>query len=113
MRISCPPTISPCFYGVDTPRRSELIAATHTLEEIRKYLDADSVAYLSLEGLTGAMKGGSAKYCTSCYTGVYPVAFPRDEAAYLQLALKLSGDTPAHASQDVAEPQLLKDPVAS
>ena len=113
MRISCPPTISPCFYGVDTPRRSELIAATHTLEEIRKYLDADSVAYLSLEGLTGAVNGGSAKYCTSCYTGVYPVAFPRDEAAYLQLALKLSGDTPAHASQDVAEPQLLKDPVAS
>ena len=52
MRISCPPTISPCFYGVDTPRRSELIAATHTLEEIRKYLDADSVAYLSLDGLT-------------------------------------------------------------
>ena len=113
MRISCPPTISPCFYGVDTPRRSELIAATHTLEEIRKYLDADSVAYLSLEGLTGAVKGGSAKYCTSCYTGVYPVAFPRDEAAYLQLALKLSGDTPAHAAQDVVEPQLLKDPVPS
>jgi amidophosphoribosyltransferase len=113
MRISCPPTISPCFYGVDTPRRSELIAATHTLEEIRKYLDADSVAYLSLEGLTGAVKGGSAKYCTSCYTGVYPVAFPRDEAAYLQLALKLSGDAPAHAPQDVAEPQLLKDPVPS
>ena len=55
MRISCPPTISPCFYGVDTPRRSELIAATHTLEEIRKYLDADSVAYLSLDGLTGAV----------------------------------------------------------
>ena len=61
MRISCPPTISPCFYGVDTPRRSELIAATHTLEEIRKYLDADSVAYLSLEGLTGAVKGGSVE----------------------------------------------------
>ena len=57
MRISCPPTISPCFYGVDTPRRSELIAATHTLEEIRKYLDADSVAYLSLDGLTGAVQG--------------------------------------------------------
>ena len=113
MRISCPPTISPCFYGVDTPRRSELIAATHTLEEIRKYLDADSVAYLSLEGLTGAVRGGSSKYCTSCYTGVYPVAFPRDEAAYLQLALKLSGDTPAHSSQEVAEPQLLKDPVVS
>ena len=50
LRISCPPTISPCFYGVDTPNRSELIAATHTIEEIRKYIAADSLAYLSLEG---------------------------------------------------------------
>ena len=92
MRISCPPTVSPCFYGVDTPRRSELIAATHTLEEIRKYLGADSLSYLSLDGLTGSVSGGPSKYCTSCYTGVYPVAFPRDEAAYLQLALKLNTD---------------------
>ncbi|OFW14391.1 MAG: amidophosphoribosyltransferase [Acidobacteria bacterium RIFCSPLOWO2_02_FULL_67_21] len=96
MRISCPPTISPCFYGVDTPQRSELIAATHSLEEIRRYLDADSVGYLSLEGLTACVNGGSSRYCTSCYTGNYPVAFPRDEAAYLQLALKLnSGSGPA------------------
>jgi amidophosphoribosyltransferase len=92
MRISCPPTISPCFYGVDTPSRSELIAATHTIDEIRKYVDADSVAYLSLDGLTNTVAGGRSKYCTSCYTGVYPVAFPRDEAAYLQLALKLQGE---------------------
>jgi amidophosphoribosyltransferase len=113
MRISCPPTISPCFYGVDTPRRSELIAATHTLEEIRKYLDADSVAYLSLEGLTGAVKGGNAKYCTSCYTGVYPVAFPRDETAYLQLALKLSGDAPTREPENVLDAGLVKDPVIS
>jgi amidophosphoribosyltransferase len=90
MRVSCPPTISPCFYGVDTPRKSELIGATHTLDEIRRYLDADSVQYLSLDGLTGAVEGGRSNYCTSCYTGVYPVAFPRDEAAYLQLALKLN-----------------------
>ncbi len=89
MRISCPPTISPCFYGVDTPRKSELIAATHTLEEIRKYLDADSVAYLSLNGLMTAVGEGRDGYCSSCYTGVYPVAFPRDEKTYLQLALKL------------------------
>jgi amidophosphoribosyltransferase len=114
MRISCPPTVSPCFYGVDTPRRSELIAATHTLEEIRKYVDADSVAYLSLDGLTGAVKGGSASYCTSCYTGVYPVAFPRDEAKYLQLALKLNPEPVAA----VAEPEhaalsFEKDPVVS
>lgn len=89
VRISCPPTISPCFYGVDTPRRSELIAATHTLEEIRKYLAADSVAYLSLEGLLTAVGKKRDQYCTSCYTGRYPVAFPRDENAYLQLTLKL------------------------
>src|SRR5687768_766205 len=92
MRISCPPTVSPCFYGVDTPRRAELIGATHTLEEIRKYLDADSLAYLSLDGLTESVNEGKSRYCTSCYTGVYPIAFPRDEAAYLQLALKLNGD---------------------
>jgi amidophosphoribosyltransferase len=97
MRISCPPTISPCFYGVDTPRRSELIAATHTLDEIRRYLNADSVAYLSLDGLTDSVPSGKSRYCTSCYTGVYPVAFPRDEAAYLQLALKLNPE-PAAAS---------------
>jgi amidophosphoribosyltransferase len=115
MRISCPPTVSPCFYGVDTPRRSELIAATHTLEEIRKYLDADSVAYLSLDGLTSAVREGKAKYCTSCYTGVYPVAFPRDEAAYLQLALKLNGETPRaeEPREDVLPLELVKDPVIS
>jgi amidophosphoribosyltransferase len=89
MRISCPPTISPCFYGVDTPRRSELIAATHSLEEIRKYIDADSVGYLSLEGLLSSVGRQRTSYCTSCYTGQYPVAFPQNEAAYLQLALKL------------------------
>src|SRR5260221_6862588 len=87
--FSRPPTISPCFYGVDTPRRSELIAATHTLEEIKKYLDADSVAYLSLEGLLSAVGSERTSYCSSCYTGRYPVEFPRDEASYLQLALKL------------------------
>jgi amidophosphoribosyltransferase len=89
VRISCPPTISPCFYGVDTPRRSELIAATHTLDEIRTYLSADSVAYLSHEGLMEAVGAGQTHYCSSCYTGNYPVEFPRDEARYLQLALKL------------------------
>ena len=92
MRISCPPTISPCFYGVDTPRRSELIAATHTLDEIRTYIGADSVGYLSLEGMLSSVQTRRSSYCTSCYTGQYPVAFPRDEAAYLQLALKLDTD---------------------
>ena len=89
VRISCPPTISPCFYGVDTPRKAELIAATHSLEEIREYLGADSVAYLSMEGLLSSVGAQRGSYCTSCYTGFYPVEFPRDEASYLQLALKL------------------------
>jgi len=89
LRISCPPTISPCFYGVDTPRRAELIAATHSLEEIRRYIGADSLGYLSLEGLLSSVGPTRNAYCTSCYTAEYPVAFPRDEKAYLQLALKL------------------------
>ena len=90
MRISCPPTISPCFYGVDTPSRSELIAATHTLEEIRKYVAADSLAYLSLEGLAPrrrpAAESDTARPATP---GCIRIAFPRDEQAYLQLALKV------------------------
>jgi amidophosphoribosyltransferase len=89
MRISCPPTISPCFYGVDTPKRSELIAATHSLEEIRKYIGADSLGYLSLDGLMSSVGEGRHSYCSSCYTGEYPIAFPKNERAYLQLALKL------------------------
>ncbi len=89
MRISCPPTISPCFYGVDTPQRSELIGATHTLEEIRRYIGADSIGYLSLDGLLAAVGEARGSYCTSCYTGEYPVAFPQNQKAYLQLALKL------------------------
>ena len=88
LRISCPPTISPCFYGVDTPKRAELIAATHSLDEIRRYIGADSLGYLSLEGMLESVGKTRSSYCTSCYTGNYPVAFPQNEAAYLQLALK-------------------------
>jgi amidophosphoribosyltransferase len=113
MRICCPPTISPCFYGVDTPRRSELIAATHTLEEIRKYLNADTLAYLSLDGLVDSVRGGRSRYCTSCYTGQYPVAFPRDEEAYLQLALKLNHEPKVAEPQPVAIHDFDKDPVVS
>jgi amidophosphoribosyltransferase len=73
MRISCPPTISPCFYGVDTPRKKELIAANNSVEQIRQYIGADSLAYLSLEGLKKACHDGEkTTYCTACYTGKYP-----------------------------------------
>jgi amidophosphoribosyltransferase len=87
VRISCPPIVSPCFYGIDTPRRADLIAATHTIDEVRRYIDADSLQYLSLDGLLSAVQSRRDRYCTSCYTGQYPVPFPRDEAAYLQLPL--------------------------
>ena len=72
VRISCPPTISPCYYGVDTPRRDELIAARQSVEEIRQYLGADSLGYLSLESLRAAVEDTEGKFCTSCYTGSYP-----------------------------------------
>jgi len=73
LRISCPPTISPCFYGVDTPSKRELIAANKSVEEIREFIGADSLAYLSLEGLKKACGDGEkTTYCSACYTGVYP-----------------------------------------
>ena len=73
MRISCPPTISPCFYGVDTPSKNQLIAANKSVDEIREYIEADSLAYLSLEGLRKAAgEGDEPSYCTACYTGKYP-----------------------------------------
>jgi amidophosphoribosyltransferase len=79
LRISCPPTISPCFYGVDTPSTEHLIAANKSLEEIRQFIEADSLAYLSLVGLTHSCTTGDppsglspGSFCTACYTGDYP-----------------------------------------
>jgi amidophosphoribosyltransferase len=72
LRISCPPTVSPCFYGVDTPTKNELIAANNTVEEIRRFVEADSLGYLSLAGLREAMKDTEHEYCYACYTGDYP-----------------------------------------
>jgi amidophosphoribosyltransferase len=73
MRISCPPTVSPCYYGVDTPSKNQLIAANKSIAEIRDYIGADSLAYLSLEGLKKACgEGANISYCSACYTGKYP-----------------------------------------
>ena len=74
MRISCPPTVSPCFYGIDTPTRKELIAATHTVEEIREYLGADTLGYLSVEGMRRAVGDSQGHFCLACYTCEYPTA---------------------------------------
>ena len=80
LRISCPPTISPCFYGVDTPNRSELIAYNHKVEEIRRFVEADSLGYLSLASLRKAVADDKHEYCYSCYTGDYPTELVNIEA---------------------------------
>lgn len=71
LRISCPPTISPCFYGVDTPTKRELIAANQSVEEIRQFIGCDTIAYLSLENLAKAVHD-TGRFCYACYTGKYP-----------------------------------------
>lgn len=80
IRISAPPTVSPCYYGIDIPTHKELIAATHSLEEIRKYLRVDSIAYLTVKSMHQAVsdhKGGG--FCDACFTGNYPVEFHDEE----------------------------------
>jgi amidophosphoribosyltransferase len=73
LRISCPPTVSPCFYGVDTPTRGELIASNHSTEEIRRFVEADSLGYLSISSLRKAVDDDRKhEYCYACYTGDYP-----------------------------------------
>ncbi len=84
LRISSPPTIGPCFYGIDTPTRKELIASTHSLEEIKKYITADSLGYLSIEGLSKVVQN-SDQYCTACFDNNYPVFSPKDKAEQIVL----------------------------
>ncbi|MBI4843359.1 MAG: amidophosphoribosyltransferase [Nitrospirae bacterium] len=84
MRISSPPTIGPCFYGIDTPTRSELIASTHSLREIEKYITADSLKYLNIEGLLGSVTNPE-NYCTACFDNNYPVMTSEDMAEQMAL----------------------------
>jgi len=73
LRISCPPNVFPCFYGIDFPTREELLAANHSIEEMEKLLGVDSLRYLSLEGLHKSVKAPDGDFCTACFTGEYPV----------------------------------------
>jgi amidophosphoribosyltransferase len=75
LRISSPPTTNPCYYGIDTPQRKELMAAQKTIEEIREFIEADSLGYLSLEGMLSAAGKGEGQMCAACFSGRYPVPF--------------------------------------
>jgi amidophosphoribosyltransferase len=77
LRISSPPTAWPCYYGIDTPTRQELIASTHSVDEIGKYVTADSLGYLSLDGLYAALGEERRGFCDACFSGDYLIEFPR------------------------------------
>jgi amidophosphoribosyltransferase len=78
LRISSPPTAWPCYYGIDTPTRQELIASSHSLQEITRFVTADSLGYLSVDGLHRAVGGAPGSYCDACFTGHYRVPVPRE-----------------------------------
>ncbi len=78
VRISSPPITHPCFFGIDTPRRSELIASSHEVKEIQKFINASSLHYLSLEGLKKCVRGDAESFCYACFTGDYPIPFQMD-----------------------------------
>jgi amidophosphoribosyltransferase len=79
VRISSPPITHPCFFGIDTPKKSELIASSHELKEIQRFINASSLNYLSLEGLKKCVKDDTEKFCYACFTGDYPIRFPMEE----------------------------------
>ncbi|MFH1015255.1 MAG: amidophosphoribosyltransferase [Nitrospirota bacterium] len=87
IRISSPPAVGPCFYGIDTPTRQELIASSHSVEEIRKFITADTLTYLSLEGLKNIVPE-SHNFCTACFDDNYPISFPGERLAQMELFLK-------------------------
>ena len=78
-RIASPPTTGPCYYGVDTPGKSQLIAAQNSLEQIREFIDADSLAYLSVEGMMDAVRGSSKEFCSACFDGNYPTPIEAEQ----------------------------------
>lgn len=84
MRISSPPCTGPCFYGIDTPTRQELIATSHSVEEIRRFTTADSLSYLSLEGIRNIVPN-PGDYCTACFDNNYPIKFPGEHMHQMEL----------------------------
>ena len=87
LRISAPPILHSCFYGIDTPHKEELIAHTHSLEETRKYLGADSLQYLSIKKMLEVLQNGKNKFCSACFDGNYPVPITAHLSTIQQLNL--------------------------
>jgi amidophosphoribosyltransferase len=85
MRISSPPVVAPCFYGIDTPNKKELIGSKFSIEQIRRYVTADSLGYLSLEGMLGTAPDASQHYCNACFTDKYPITLTKAEQMQLGL----------------------------
>ena len=85
VRISSPPIKWPCYYGIDTPTRKELIGASHDVGEIQRYLGADSLGYLSLDGMLKATGNDPHHFCHACFTGQYKVGFESPDRSQLQL----------------------------
>lgn len=79
VRISSPPITHPCFFGIDTPKKSELIASSHNVKEIQRFINATSLNYLTFEGLKKCVKDEAENFCYACFTGNYPIQFPMDE----------------------------------
>jgi amidophosphoribosyltransferase len=77
-RVASAPITGPCYYGIDTPTKSELIASSHSLEEIRRHLGVDTLGYLSLDGMVRAMGGDGSEFCHACFSGQYPTEIPGD-----------------------------------
>ena len=83
VRVSSPPIIHSCYYGIDTSSRRELIGATHSIKEIRDHINADSLAYLSLDGLIKSIGISAERLCTACFNGVYPIDVSKESNKYL------------------------------
>ncbi len=118
MRISSPPTRHPCHYGIDTPRRKELIAASQGVEEIRKFTGADTLGYLSLEGMLGAFGRDERSVCAACFSGRYPVPFSETEIQPVLFEVDESGEVqpvtpeaPAPPAEEKREPLSVEESV--
>jgi amidophosphoribosyltransferase len=83
IRVTCPPLQWPCFYGIDMPTRQELIAADLTVEQIRSYVGADSLGYLSLDGMVAAAGGEKESFCRACFDGEYPIEIPEGAGKFV------------------------------